>query len=512
MFSQSDLLQLQSRGSSYDRVLNQLNIFKQGLSYSRLVRSTSVSDGILRFDDDQVERLLSEFPARIASRKVLKFVPASGAASRMFKQLCEFQSAFVQSPDDPKLWENKGTQSMAYFWEHIRDFAFFEELKMCMQEKGLSLDTELEERRYATILDFLLTDKGLDYLSLPKGLLTFHRYGNTCRTALEEHLVEGALYAAVDKRVCLHFTVSPEHLDRFKARIAQVIPFYQERFGVEYSIEYSLQKKSTDTIAVTLENEPFRADDGRLLFRPGGHGALIENLNDLQGDLIFIKNIDNVTTDRRREPTLRFKKILASYLLQLQEKNFAFLRALEEENVPESVLMDAYHFAWEKLCLTFTRFEDFSRQEKRKCLQEALNRPMRICGMVKNEGEPGGGPFWTENSEGKVSLQIVESSQIDFSDEQQKEIASKATHFNPVDLVCAVRNYQGEPFDLNLFVDPETGFISEKSLGDKRLRALELPGLWNGAMAHWITLFVEVPMEIFSPVKTIQDLLREEHR
>jgi hypothetical protein len=476
------------------------------------VRSASKNDGIEVFDGKQIDELLLNYTDKTAGRNIIKFVPASGAASRMFKQLSEFRTVYKMNQDNSALFEKKDANSMYYFFENIRNFAFFEDLKNVMKEAGKSIEACLEKEDYNEILDALLLDSGMDYLNLPKGLLLFHKYTDSVRTALEEHLVEGAGYATSDGVVKLHFTVSPEHLDKFKQLVSQILSLYETKYNVKYNISYSLQKPCTDTIAATLDNKLFLTESDDLLFRPGGHGALIENLNDLKGDLIFIKNIDNVTTDKNRMPTITYKKAIASYLIDLQNQTFSYLRELENVDISDYLLTEIFHFSWKKLHIAFDHFEDLSHDEKRNTLIQKLNRPMRICGMVKNEGEPGGGPFWTQNTKGEISLQIVESSQIDPKNPQQQDVWKMASHFNPVDLICGVRNYKGELFDLKIYIDPETGFISQKSYGDKTLKALELPGLWNGAMADWVTIFIEVPIAVFSPVKTVNDLLRREHQ
>jgi hypothetical protein len=512
MFTQNNLKQLEKRGITSQEVETQLEFFVKGFPFTKLVRSASKNDGIETFDVKQIDELLSNYKAKTAGRNIIKFVPASGAASRMFKQLCEFRDAYKPNKDNSVLFAKKDPNSMHYFFENIRSFAFYEDLKTTLEGNGDSVETCLEREDYNAILDALLSDFGMDYLNLPKGLLAFHQYSDGVRTALEEHFVEGAGYAASDETVKLHFTVSPEHLEKFKQLVAKILPMYETKFKVKYDISYSLQKPSTDTIAATFDNQPFLTESGDLLFRPGGHGALIENLNDLKGDLIFIKNIDNVTTDKNRVPTITYKKVIASYLIDLQNKMFDYLKMLENTDISEDTITDIFHFSWKQLHIAFNHFEDLSHEEKRQILIQKLNRPIRICGMVKNEGEPGGGPFWTENTKGEISLQIVESSQIDPKNPQQQDVLKMASHFNPVDLVCGVRNYKGELFDLKQYIDFETGFISEKSVGGKTLKALELPGLWNGAMADWITIFVEVPIAIFSPVKTVNDLLRREHQ
>ncbi|MCL2416376.1 MAG: DUF4301 family protein [Bacteroidales bacterium] len=512
MFTPKNIEQIEKRGITTQEIEGQLAVFVKGFPYTKLVRSASKNDGLEVFDVKQIDRLLENYKTKTGGRNIIKFVPASGAASRMFKQLSEFRATYKIDEDNSALFEKKDPQSMYYFFENIRSFAFFDTLKKNMEEAGKSIETCLENKDYNEILDALLLESGLDYLNLPKGLLHFHKYADGVRTALEEHLVEGAGYAESDGTVKLHFTVSPEHLEKFKQLVEQILPSYETKYKVKYDISYSVQKPSTDTIAATLDNQPFLTENKDLLFRPGGHGALIENLNDLKGDLIFIKNIDNVTTDRNRVPTITYKKVIASHLIDLQNQTFEYLRALENPDISDELLTEIFHFAWKKLHIAFQQFSSFSHEEKRNVAIQKLNRPIRICGMVKNEGEPGGGPFWTKNSNNEISLQIVESSQINPSNPQQQEVLQMASHFNPVDLVCGVRNYKGELFDLKQYIDPETGFISEKSHGDKTLKALELPGLWNGAMADWITVFVEVPIAVFSPVKTVNDLLRREHQ
>ena len=341
---------------------------------------------------------------------------------------------------------------------------------------------------------------GLNYGRKPKGLVTFHAYPEGARKAVEEHLVEGAAYAAAGGVVRIHFTVSPEHVAGFEELLAAKVPLYEKRFGVRYEISFSVQKPSTDTLAVNPDNTPFRQDDGTLLFRPAGHGALIENLNEIDADLIFIKNIDNVTTDARRGDTVRYKKVLAGVLLDLQGRAFEYLKALE---VGGAELEPIAEFIEKQLCVKLPAEYDSA------LLRAVLDRPIRVCGMVRNEGEPGGGPFWVGNPDGTESLQIAESSQIAPDD---LPLMQSATHFNPVDLVCGVRDSKGCKFDLRRYTDPATGFISSKSSGGRDLRAQELPGLWNGAMAKWNTVFVDVPVTTFSPVKVVQDLLRPQHQ
>jgi hypothetical protein len=433
----------------------------------------------------------------------------------MFKHLFSFREESGEEKKKPlEGFGEKDFNSTYHFFKNLDKFAFFQDLSESMEATGKSISRAIEDRDYDLILDHLLSLPGLNYGNLPKGMIKFHQYPGFSRTALGEHLVEGANYCKdAGGVVRIHFTVSPEHMEGFKALVDEVVPYYSEKFNVTYDISFSIQKPSTDTLAVDMSNEPFREEDGSLLFRPGGHGALIENLNDIDSDIIFIKNIDNVVPDHLKEETYRYKKVLGGLLLDVIEKINEYLAELENPNINNGRVYEIEKYCSSELSLQFPAdFNNYSHDDKRETLQYMLNRPVRICGMVKNEGEPGGGPFWVRNSKGEVSLQIVESSQINKDDEQQAEILAGATHFNPVDLVCSVRDYKGQKFDLRKFVDPETGFISIKSKNGKQLKAQELPGLWNGAMANWITLFVETPIITFNPVKTVNDLLRPQHQ
>ena len=442
-----------------------------------MVKAASPGDGIVVLDDAQIERAAARYDAHAPARRIVKFVPASGAATRMFKELFEF------------LDTGRCSEGVRTTLGGIDRFAFWPELF------GL-LPRDADQR---TVAEYIVR-KGLAYGAEPKGLVTFHLYPEGGRKAVEEHLAEGAQYAAADGVVCIHFTVSPEHEAEFRALLAEKLPDYERRFGVRYRIEFSQQQPSTDTIAVNPDNTPFRTDRGRLLFRPAGHGALIENLAQLDADIVFIKNIDNVTTDARRGDTVRYKKALAGLLLELQEEVFARLEALDRgDDTTEATA----RFIENRLSVRLPARYDAA------LLRRLLDRPIRVCGMVRNQGEPGGGPFWVEGDDGTVTLQIVESSQIAPAD---LPLMRGATHFNPVDLVCGLKNYKGERFDLSRYVDPSAGFISSKSYGGRELKAQELPGLWNGAMARWNTVFVDVPVTTFSPVKVVNDLLRPEHQ
>jgi hypothetical protein len=508
MFSVNDKKQIESRGSELHTVLSQIENFKSGFPYLQIIDAATVGNGIIRLSENDLEKAIKLYEERILHGiRPLKFVPASGAASRMFKDLYEALVLFGKSvSSDEILQTNKGAKQ---YIEGFEKFAFTADLKSLIEKNG----SELSDKNK---IDFLLSEKGLNYGSLPKGLLKFHKYEVGERTPFEEHLVEGAAYAKDHNgKVRLLFTVSPEHQSGFENLLSAIKELYEEELDITLEIAFSQQKPSTDTIAVDLNNEPFRENDGSLLFRPAGHGALIENLNDLNADVIFIKNIDNVVPDRLKKPTVDYKKALAGILLKHQEKLFFYQKELNEKHpvALDSAFLAAASAFLENTLNTKPESNQYytEKEELYHYLKEKYNRPLRVCGMVKNEGEPGGGPFWAQNSDGTVSLQVVESSQIDPTSVQQQNMAKHATHFNPVDLVCAIKNYKGEKYNLTEFTDPVTGFISKKSKDGKELKAQELPGLWNGAMSNWNTLFVEVPIETFNPVKTVNDLLREQH-
>ena len=441
MWTQSDLEQLAQRGISIEKANQQMECFKTGFPSLDIVAAASVKKGIMAPKKAEQEEYIAAWNNYLKGQhKVLKFVPASGAASRMFKNLFEYLDNGVETP------------FIKEFLTNIDKFAFGDQLAGKSGQEAVR---------------YLLED--MAYGKLPKGLLLFHKYRDGARTPALEHLAEGALTGATN----IHFTVSHEHLPLFRQHIAEHLQKFEAKYGVKYEISFSEQMPSTDTLAANPDGTPFRTPDGKLLFRPGGHGALIENLNQQDADIVFIKNIDNVVPDRLKKDTIRYKQILAGVLVTKQKEIFD---KLQDPNL--------------------------SDEERAK-----LNRPIRVCGVVKNTGEPGGGPFLVREEDGSISCQILESSQT-----EDQSLMATSTHFNPVDLVCAIKDYQGKPFDLPKFVDPKTGFISHKSKDGKELLALELPGLWNGAMSRWNTYFVEVPISTFNPVKTVNDLLREQHQ
>ncbi|WP_337460585.1 DUF4301 family protein [Alistipes putredinis] len=477
MFTKEDFVQMEEHGLTPAALETQLKNFREGFPFLPVTRAASCGDGIRVLDAAGIEQAAARYDRAKESLRVVKFVPASGAATRMFKDLFEF------------VREGRRTAVVGELLANRRRFAFWPELRTIVGDDADELRT-VEN----------IVAEGLRYGETPKGLVSFHRYGDEVRKAVEEHLVEGAQYAAAGGEVKIHFTVSPEHLTRFEALLAEKIPGYESRFGVKYRISFSVQDPSTDTLAVNPDCTPFRRADGRLLFRPAGHGALIGNLGKIDADIVFVKNIDNVTTDARRGDTVLYKKALAGVLIALQERIFEYLMALE---VPGAELEPIAAFIENELCVKLPK--DYGTA----LLRQVLDRPIRVCGMVRNEGEPGGGPFWVTGADGLETLQIAESNQIA---PEKRELMRLATHFNPVDLVCSFRTSKGGRFDLQEFVDPATGFISRKSDGGRELLAQELPGLWNGAMARWNTVFVEVPITTFSPVKVVTDLLRPEHQ
>ncbi len=514
-----DKQQLEKLNIPTEQVERQINQFKTGFPFSDLVAPATTENGIVKFNESDIKELIKQFDEDKEYYDIIKFVPASGAASRMFKTIYSFVEEYKGKdiPEDFLKKEDINFDSIENFFLSIREFAFYDDLKAKMEEQGKDIETLLNENRLVEIAEFLLENEGLAYGKLPKALLKFHKYKEVSRYALEEHLVEATYYSIVETGngviAQLHFTVSQEHLDIFKKVVDEVVPKYEKIWGLRYDISYSVQKPSTDTIAVNMNNEPFRNADGSLLFRPGGHGALIQNLNELHKEIIFIKNIDNVVPDRLKPTTYDYKKALGGYLFRLQQQQFEYLNLLDEGCLTNSEIEEIVKFAKEKLMIDIPNFfKTYNEIEKIDFLFNKLNRPMRICGMVKNEGEPGGGPYWVRNSNDEVSLQIVESSQIDHTNEKQEAIFKSATHFNPVDLVCATYDFRGYPFNLNEYIDYNTCFISKKSKDGKDLKALELPGLWNGAMADWINIFVEVPVITFNPVKTVNDLLRDNHQ
>ncbi len=500
MIEKADLNQLQSRGISVEIVEKQIQHFRQGFPYSDIQYAAELGDGIIALNSKEEAKYVDHFEKSITKgTAIAKFVPASGAATRMFKELF----SFLSSTDDEQIRLSE-KEPYKTFFNHLSKFPFFDELMHRLPKE--------EKSNHAQIVNYLLNPIGLGYGSKPKGILSFHAYGQAVRTAAMEHLFEGLQYARGNNNLVeIHFTVSPEHQILFESTLTKFTNQLENDFKVRFNITYSCQKPSTDTIAVDMANNPIKNETGELIFRPAGHGALIENLNELDQDVIFIKNIDNVMTDNLLPTTVHYKKVLSGFALSIQNEIFDLLKNLDRGTT--NAIEQAATFLTASLKHIFPKhYHTMSHQEKIEYMHHQLNRPIRVCGMVKNEGEPGGGPFWVKNSSGNCTLQIVEMAQIDLQNPQKKEIVSRSTHFNPVDLVCCTKDYKGNKFNLTNFVDHQTGFISEKSINGRPLKALELPGLWNGAMAGWLTYFIEVPAETFNPVKTVMDLLRPSHQ
>ncbi|MCM1070629.1 MAG: DUF4301 family protein [[Clostridium] fimetarium] len=505
MLTTDDKELLKKRGISETQLESQLDQFKSGFPYLKIYDSARPGEGITVLDAEGEKAAVARWDKFLADGgTVTKFVPASGAASRMFKALF----AFVDSADE-RAAEGSDVDKLL---KGIHDVAFFGELNaVCERVHGKSVDQLLAEGKQKEIIAAIIKEDGLNYGNLPKGLLTFHHAAEGTRTPVEEQLMEGAQSARqADGAVNMHLTVSGSHREGFEKKLAEAVPAIESRMGVKIHVDMSEQKPSTDTVAVNDDNTPFR-EEGHLVFRPGGHGALIQNLNEIGTEVVFIKNIDNVVPDNQRAATLQYKKVIAGYLMELHDKAAAYMDLLDSRSFNEANLNEICGFLRSKFSFDAPELDALKGEELADYLRSKLDRPMRVCGMVRNEGEPGGGPYITRNSDGSRSLQILESSQIDLSKEENRDMMAKATHFNPVDLVCYVRDYKGGKYDLPSYVDPETGFISSKSLHGRSLKALELPGLWNGAMSDWLTAFVEVPIATFNPVKTVNDLLRPVH-
>lgn len=493
-FTPEEIDQIEGRGSTVEQVRKQLTQFRNGVAPAQLVRPATQGDGIMAFKPDQIRSFATLYESKLTQYSVLKFVPASGAATRMFKEIHQFTET------------GERTETVQRFLSKIHHFAFYDHLKTL-------LDTGSKEIDDQDLCIKLLLENGLGYGRFPKGLLPFHKYANESRTPLHEQVVEGMEYARnADGKVLIHLTVSEEHLDKFGQQLEP--PAWNDLTeGSEIEITFSTQKKSTDTIAVDENNVPFKDALGNMVFRPGGHGALIDNLNEQNADLVFIKNIDNVLHDDHKAETCLYKKALGGILIEYQSKIFSLLERLEEDSGNIDLLIEAQGLLTHELCIELPGgYDGWSLDQKRHFVVSKLNRPLRVCGMVLNAGERGGGPFWVKDGMDSMSLQIVETAQIDSNDAEQERVLGLSTHFNPVDIVCGMKDYRGEKFNLKDFVDAGSSFITSKSVGGKEIKALEHPGLWNGGMAGWNSIFVEVPMITFSPVKTITDLLKKEHR
>jgi nicotinamide riboside kinase len=511
--SSLDFVQIYNYGIPFENVCRQLKTFKKGISKMMLVEPAKVFNGILKLSEKDFKIKADFFDTHKLNLKLLKFVPASGAASRMFKFLNVFLNEFDLLNESVNAYINrKKDNELAIFLVGMEKLPFFEAIDKKLKEELVDFESIDEDYKNYYFIKLLLSSDYFDFANQPKGILPFHNYGTYIATPIEEHLYECANYSSSNGISHLHFTVSEIHLQQFETIVDAIKGKVEKESSISINVSYSYQSKSTDTIAVDFLNNPFRNNKGELVFRPGGHGALIENLNNLNADIVFIKNIDNVIQNNNEKVAL-YKKALAGIVLEYQQQVFAYLNLLDETTVEQDKIEEITDFLKQKLNMQiYDSFETLSVKDKISAVRSLLNRPIRVCGMVTNEGEPGGGPYWVTTQNNVVTLQIVESSQVDLNDDNQVKLMGSATHFNPVDLVCGIKNYQNEKFNLKDFVDPDSGFIVEKNTAGVNIKAYELPGLWNGAMANWLTVFVEVPLITFNPVKTVNELLNSPHQ
>ncbi|RMB59167.1 DUF4301 family protein [Dokdonia sinensis] len=510
----SDKEQLARKGISEETLDKQLAIFQTGIPFVNLQKPATIGNGIHKFSKEQEEELISLFESHRSSLNLLKFTPASGAATRMFKFLFQFLDDFNPEEQTVNAYiNNKKAQDLRLFFVGLDSFPFYKEVRKKLVEVYGEEETDININRYRFV-KMMLEKDGLDLGNQPKGLFPFHKYKRHNASAFEEHLFEGALYACNDGLSRLHFTISPQHKEKFEAAFKRAQSRIAKKTATRFDVTYSFQAESTDTVAVHPDNSIFRESGIDIHFRPGGHGALIKNLNEQDADIIFIKNIDNVVTYSFENEVARSKKILAGKLIGLQSRVFHFLKMMDESpKLSGEQIQDILQFLEDDFNLKLAvDFNKYAPENQVEYLREQLDRPIRVCGMVRNEGEPGGGPFWVKRESGRINLEIIESVQIDKKNKKQQEILQASTHFNPVDVVCGIKNYKSEKYDLLKFVDPKAGFISEKTVNGKPIKALEHPGLWNGAMAYWNTIFVEVPLITFNPVKTVNDLLKPAHQ
>ena len=507
-FSEKDILQIDEKGISTKEVEEQIEIFKRGNIKVNIIEAATVGNGISKIESTEKHELIEFYDSEKNKHSVLKFVPASGAASRMFKALHNFADEF--DPEKHELREyldSTGDSSLQRFFNHLDKLPFYDHALEKTKKNHSNYSELSHDAQHKVLVQTILNSDGLYLSNLPKGLVPFHKYNQHIATAFEEHLFEAAKFIAVDGVAKLHFTVAEGDKEKFQGEWKEIQERVEEKTGVKFEIEYSYQDPKTDTIAVDNDFEPFRTEEGDLFFRPGGHGALIENMNQLDEEIVFVKNIDNVVTEEKVQNVVDHKKMLGGRLFQVQKKIFEYLKMLDSGESSQEQLNVIGKFLNEELFL-----KSSSEEVTSEYLKEKLHRPLRICGMVKNEGEPGGGPFLVKDKNGEISLQIIEGAQIDNNNPEQAKIAREATHFNPVDIVCSLKDNKGKSYDLNAYVDEDMSFIADKTKDGKPLKALERPGLWNGGMAKWNTIFVEVPVETFNPVKTVSDLLKESHQ
>jgi nicotinamide riboside kinase len=508
-----DFVRIYEYGLSIDTIGKQLQLIINGVPKATLVKPATLNNGILKLSEAELLEKAAFFDRKKESLSLLKFVPASGAATRMFKFLITFLNEFNIKNETINAYVNrKKDNELSLFIIAMEKFPFFKAIDETLREEFPEFDTLDSNYKNYYFIKFLLSSDYFDFANKPKGVLPFHKYHTNIATPIEKHLYECGSYSCSNGGSHLHFTVSEGHQSQFEDIVSSVKTKVEKESNTKITVSYSHQSKSSDTLAVGMDNKLFKDEAGQLVFRPGGHGALIENLNNLDADVIFIKNIDNVLHDNNEQIAL-YKKALAGILVELQTQVFSYLRLLKTNSITEEQIAEILVFLEAKLNVEMdTDFGTLAADIKIEFAKNALNRPIRVCGMVKNEGEPGGGPFWVRNENDRISLQIVESSQVDLESEDQAKILASSTHFNPVDLVCGINNYKNEKFDLKEFVNYNSGFIVEKNIAGKSIKAYELPGLWNGAMANWLTVFVEVPLITFNPVKMVNDLLKQAHQ
>ena len=513
-FESKDYLQFLNEKRSLSKIYFELHQFKQGIKPIQLHKAAVLNDGVEPLSTAEATFYRNYYESNSGFLKVKKFVPASGAASRMFKFLIEFLQEYQPKHESINAYINRTkNKPLRLFLVAIEKFPFYDEIMQRLQALYPDFKMKSSDERLYLLVQCLLTDPQFEYSQKPKGILPFHKYENgQIKTPIWEHFMEAYHIAPDNGSMHLHFTVSEEHQEEFIEQIECCSKEIYRQFQKQVHYRLSFQDSSTDTLAVNLDKSPFRLEDGRVFFRPGGHGALIDNLNNVNADIVFIKNIDNVSMNHHKEHAM-YKKALAGKLLFLQNQIFEYAKLMDEQKVSSEQIEEILYFIQNKIYMPVPKeFKLFAREHKVAFLKNSLNRPIRVCGMVKNESEPGGGPFWVKNSDGSLRLQIVESAQIDSRDAHQKEIFKSSTHFNPVDMVCGMKDYRGVKFELQDFIDHEWGFIAEKTKYGKDLLAYELPGLWNGSMAHWITVFIELPLLTFNPVKTVNDLLKPNHQ
>ncbi|GAL66339.1 ribosylnicotinamide kinase homolog [Jejuia pallidilutea] len=514
MFTENDIQQIKNKGITLEQVNAQVLRIKNGMSYSNLIAAATVGKGIEKFNDTETKELIRFYESKQDGLNIIKFVPASGAASRMFKFLFQFLNNFDITKESINNYiERTNDALIKTFITNLKTFPFYQQVLQKLKETHSNFGGLSEDEMYVEFIKTMLNEDALNYSFFPKGLLPFHKYQDGALTAFQEHLFESTLYASSNGEANLHFTVSEKHHKYFNTELNEVKGSLEKKTKTVFNVDFSYQKEATEVLALTTDNIIFRTNNNSILFRPAGHGALLENLNDLNNDIVFIKNIDNIVVANMNIEISEYKKLLAGVLLKVQKQAFEFLNLLDGASVSENDLKEMANFASSKMNLVLgDNFDSLTTSEKIAYFKDKLNRPIRVCGMVKNEGEPGGGPFWVKDQHGNISLQIVEFAQINVDDNSQSDIVKNATHFNPTDLVCGVKNYKGEKFNLMEFVDPEAAFITMKTQNGIDIQALELPGLWNGSMAYWNSIFVEVPLETFNPVKTVNDLLKPAHQ